>query len=197
MPMWRPCCRASVFLPSPLPPWPLPGREVRVRSAARHAVPWRARHRCAGAGGRCQRHPWVPRSMPHSHHLIMCLIPVYLYIYIMMLVLFKGKNPRRCMNERIWSKNSAAANYFSTNSPTKLTFFGRCPWNVMFQPSVEPWKYFPWKATALYWLHELFLANPFQTVLKIQIWKFQLMNVLNVFSWYVPLCSWHFHYILL
>ena len=68
VPMWRLCCRASIFLPWPLPPWPLPGREVRVRTAARHAVLWRARHRCAGAGGRCQRHPWVPRSMPHSHH---------------------------------------------------------------------------------------------------------------------------------
>ena len=52
--MWRLCCRASVFLPWPLPPWPL-WREVRER-AGRHGTPWRARHRCAGAGGRCTRY---------------------------------------------------------------------------------------------------------------------------------------------
>lgn len=74
---------------------------------------------------------------------------------------------------------------FQHQLANKAHIFCRCPWNVMFQSSVEPWKYFPWKAASLYWLHELFLANPFQTVLKIQIWKFQLMNhgcIFMVFS---------------
>ena len=82
---------------------------------------------------------------------------------------------------------------FQHQLANKAHIFCRCSWNGMFQPSVEAWKYFPWKATSLYWLHALFLANPFQTVLKIQIWKFQLMNHECIFMVFSSMFM-HFHY---
>lgn len=123
----------------------------------------------------------------------MWLVPIYRYLYIMMLVVFE--KPKKMHEWKNLIQELCSSKLFQHQLANKAHIFCRCPWNVMFQPSVEPWKYFPWKATALYWLHELFLANPFQTVLKIQIWKFQLMNhecifMVSVFS----SMFMHFHY---
>ena len=44
--------------------------DAKYACEARHGAPCRG-GRATGApapGGRCKRHPWVPRSMPHSHH---------------------------------------------------------------------------------------------------------------------------------